>query len=115
MQLPIKLNISGDKLTVDVPAASAAAHGPAEVWLVPITRKIPVAIERGENRGHTITYNNVVRRWVKLGDWNGSAESYNLTIKDFQNGEIDSLAVMIQSGNNGSPGAMLGAATIALQ
>jgi len=114
MQVPVKIAITGDTLTVDVPAA-ADPRGPAEVWLLPITKKIPVAIDRGENRGHTITYTNVVRKWVKLGEWSGNAETFSVSIKDFQNGEIDSLAVMVQSGNSGSPGAMLGAATVALR
>ena len=114
MRVPLALKITGDMLTVDVPAG-ADPQGPAEVWLVPITKKVPVAIERGENRGHTITYNNVVRRWVQLGKWNGDAQTYNVSIRDFLNGEIDSLAVIIQNGSNGSPGAMLGAATAMLQ
>ena len=56
------------------------AHGSAEVWLCPITGKAQVAIERGENRGHTITYTNVVRRWVKLGEWNGKAETFSVPV-----------------------------------
>ena len=40
-----------------------------------MTKAVPVAIGRGENSGQTITYNNVVRRWMKLGDWNGKAET----------------------------------------
>jgi hypothetical protein len=113
MRLPLKLTVSGDKLTVEVPAATDG-QGQAEVWLCPITKNIPVAIERGENRGHTITYSNVVRRWVKLGEWTGKSEIYNVSIKDFQNGEIDSVAVMVQSGGNTSPGLMLGAGVASL-
>ena len=111
MHVPVTMTIVGDKLTVEVLAAAAAADArePAEVWLCPIIKKIPVAIERGENKGHTITYSNVVRKWVKLGEWTGKAETYNLSIKDFQNGEIDSVAVMVQSGGVNSPGLMLGA------
>ena len=85
------------------------------MWLVPITKKVPVAIERGENRGHTITYSNVVRKWVKLGEWTGKAETYTLSIKEFQNGEIDSVAVMVQSGGVNSPGVMLGAGVASLR
>jgi hypothetical protein len=113
MQLPLTLKITGDKLTVEVPAATDG-QGQAEVWLCPIIKNISVAIERGENRGHTITYSNVVRRWVKLGEWTGKSEIYNVSIKDFQNGEIDSVAVMVQSGSNTSPGLMLGAGVASL-
>jgi hypothetical protein len=114
MQLPLKLTITGDQLTVEMPAAKDG-QASAEVWLLPIINKVSVAIERGENRGHTVTYSNVVRRWVKLGPWNGKAETYNVSIKDFQNGEIDSVAVIVQSGNNTAPGLMLGAASAPLR
>ena len=114
MHVPVTMTVVGDKLTVEVPAV-ADAKGESEVWLVPITKKIPVAIERGENRGQTITYSNVVRKWVKLGEWAGKAETYNLSIKEFQNGEIDSVAVMVQSGGVNSPGVMLGAGVASLR
>ena len=114
MNLPVTLTINGDNLTVDV-QGSSDAKGEAEVWLVPITKKVPVAIERGENRGQTITYSNVVRKWVKLGTWSGKAEVYNLAIKDFQNGEIDSIAVIVQNGGVSTPGLMLGAGVAALR
>jgi hypothetical protein len=114
MQLRLKLLVEGDKITVEVPAA-AEGQAQAEVWLCPIVNKVSVAIERGENRGHTVAYSNVVRRWIKLGEWTGKAETYTVSIKDFQNGEIDSVAVIVQSGNNTAPGLMLGAASAPLR
>jgi hypothetical protein len=115
MHVPVTVTLVGDKVSVELPAAALDGHEPAEVWLCPITKKVPVAIERGENRGHTITYSNVVRRWVKLGEWTGKAESYNVSVKDFQNGEIDQVAVIVQSGGRNSPGLMLGAGAVALR
>ena len=78
-------------------------------------RSVPVSIGRGENSGHTITYTNVVRRWIKLGDWTGKAETFNVPVKDVQTGDIDSAAVMVQSGVSSAPKLMLGAAQIGLQ
>ncbi len=53
--------------------------GGAEVWLV---RYDPtdqaVEIKRGENRGKTMVYHNVVRDLVRLGSWSGKARSYTL-------------------------------------
>ena len=74
-----------------------------------------LSIGRGENSGHTITYTNVVRRWIKLGDWTGKAETFNVPVKDVQTGGIDSAAVVVQSGVASAPKLMLGAAQIALQ
>jgi hypothetical protein len=112
--LPVTIVRSGDKLTVDVPA-SKDEKGQAEVWLCPITRSIPVTVSRGENSGHTLTYTNVVRRWIKLGDWTGKAETFNVPVKDVQSGGIDSAAVMVQSGVASAPKLILGAAQTALR
>ena len=114
LTLGITMSVAGDKLTVNVPEAQGgAAQG--EVWLCPITKSVPVAIARGENRGRNITYTNVVRRWVKLGEWTGKAESYSVPIASFQNGEIDSVAVVVQNGVAAAPKLMLGAAHVALR
>jgi hypothetical protein len=114
MRLPVTVTVAGEKLTVQVPAAKDG-QGRGEVWLCPLARSIPVAIERGENRGHTVTYSNVVRRWVKLGEWKGESATFTLPVKDIQGAEIDSVAVMVQNGSAASPGAILGAAITALR
>ena len=114
LQIPVKIEQAGDQLTVTVPA-SKDEKGQGEVWLCPITKSVPVSIARGENNGHTITYTNVVRRWIKLGDWSGKAETFNVPVKDVQAGGVDSAAVMVQSGASSAPKLMLGGAQIALQ
>jgi hypothetical protein len=119
LALPVALTVEGGTVTVNVPAAkSANAHG--EVWLCPVSGKVAVAIGRGENRGHTLTYTDVVRRWVKLGEWNGTAQTFTYKIADLAGsdvkpGDIDRLDVIVQSGVAAKPGVMLGAATAALR
>jgi hypothetical protein len=115
LTLPVTVAVDDGNVTVNVAAAKNAQDN-AEVWLCPISRKLPVAIERGENRGHTLTYYNVVRRWVKLGDWHGAAEKYSVPVSalsgaDYSIQDIDHLAVFVQSGVASKPGLMLGAAT----
>ena len=56
-----------------------------------------------------------MRRWIKLGDWTGKAETFSVPLADFQNGTIDSVAVLVQSGVASSPRVMLGASQIALK
>ncbi len=114
LALPVKLERNGDKLTVTVPAGDGE-KGQAEVWLCPITKTVSVAIGRGENTGHTITYSNVVRRWIKLGDWSGKAETYSVPVADFQNGSIDGAAVLVQSGVASAPKIVLGAAQLPIR
>jgi hypothetical protein len=118
LALAVKIERTGDKVTVTVPAsADEKGQGQiqAEVWLCPITKSIPVAVGRGENSGHSLTYTNVVRRWIKLGDWTGKAETFDVPLKDFQNGQIDSAAVLVQSGVPSAPKLMLGAAQTSIQ
>ncbi len=118
LTLPVTIAVADGKVSVNVPAANGE-NASAEVWLCPITGKAQVAIERGENRGHTLAYTNVVRRWVKLGDWSGKAETFSLPVAeladaDFSLRDIDRVAVIVQSGVAAKPGLMLGAATVSL-
>jgi len=114
LTLPVKMTQSGDTLTVSVPGSNGE-NLQAEIWLCPITKSVHVSIERGENTGHTFTYTNVVRRWIKLGDWSGKAQTFQVPVKDFQNGKIDSAAVVVQSGVASAPKLILGAAQIPIQ
>jgi hypothetical protein len=112
MSVHVTLSAAGDKLNVKVPAARDARGG--EVWLCPLTKSVPVAIGRGENRGKTITYYNVVRRWVKLGDWNGAERTWSVPRSDIERDDIDSVVVIVQGGDKSKPGRMIGAAVASL-
>ena len=117
LTLPVAISVSGDSVTVNVPGAKddKGQERQAEVWLCPVTRSVPVSVARGENSGHTLTYTNVVRRWIKLGDWSGKSETYQVPLKDVQNGEIDAAVVIVQSGVASAPKLMLGAAQVAIR
>jgi hypothetical protein len=57
--------------------SASRKSGAADVWLVRYNPNIEqVAIARGENEGRTLPHRNVVKELVKLGSWNGSAESF---------------------------------------
>jgi hypothetical protein len=118
LALPVTLTVADGTVTVSVPAATGA-HRNGEVWLCPITGKVPVAVGRGENRGRKLSYTNVVRRWVKLGTWDGKAATFSYKLADLANkkfslADIDRLDVLVQSGAASKPGLMLGAATARL-
>ena len=119
LTLPIELTVADGKVSVHVPAAKS--EGPSgEVWLCPVTNKAQVKIGRGENRGRTLNYYNVVRRWVHLGDWNGKAEDFSIPLAKIPDGgfslkDVDHVAVIVQSGAIAKPGLVLGAATAALR
>jgi len=112
LTIPVTASVEGDTLTVHVAAKEGQPAG--EVWLCPVVKAVPVKIGRGENRGHTVTYTNVARRWVRLGEWSGKAQTFTVPLKDLQTGEIDSVTVLVQAGAAAAPKLMLGAAQLAL-
>ena len=113
LSLPVTITKGDGKLTVQVPAWKGSGKG--EVWLCPVTKAVAVKIGRGENRGRTVTYHNVVRGWIKLGDWTGAAQTWSVPLKDVAAENIDSVAVLVQRGAAKSPGAMVGASIAALR
>lgn len=109
MSLPVLLSTADGDLTVTVKPAPGV-HADGEVWLCPVTSAIEVAVGRGENRGRTITYHNVVRAWRKLGDFTGTQSSWSVPLTGIETGEVDAAAVMVQEGTHAKPGIILGAA-----
>jgi hypothetical protein len=111
MSVPVTMTQSGKQLTVSVAASNkipAAAHG--EVWICSISKSVPVSIARGENRGRELTYYNVVRSLVKVGDWNGGAGSWTLPLDNVEREGVDAAVAYVQDGSRDKPGPMLGAA-----
>jgi hypothetical protein len=109
MSLPVTLAVNNGMLNVSVSDADKAAAA-AEVWLCPLTKAVPVAIGRGENRGRTITYHNVVRNWLRLGTLTAAQSNWNVPIAQLRGEGIDAAAVMVQEGSHDKPGVILGAA-----
>ena len=115
MSVPVDVTLGGGGLSVKVEAVQNAPGGGGEVWLCPLMRTVPVAIDRGENHGRTITYHNVVRSWVKLGDWTGAESTWNVPMSRIKTDGVDAAAVMVQEGSHDKPGVILGAAYQSLQ
>jgi hypothetical protein len=108
MSIPVLLSLGGHSL--DVKITGAKEHFGGEVWLCPLAKSVPVAIGRGENRGRTITYHNVVRHWLKLGDFSGSDLSWSVPVPELVADESDEAVVLVQQGTREKPGPILGAA-----
>jgi len=108
---PVKFALEDGRLTVAVPDGAA---GRGEVWLFGLVKAATVTIGRGENKGRTVTYHNVLRRWVKLGDWTGKANSWNVPMQTLKGDGIDEAAVLVQGGTADKPKAILGATLAAI-
>jgi len=115
MSVPVSITLAGKQVTVSVAASTkggAAPHG--EVWIGSVSKAVPIAIGRGENRGQQVTYYNVVRNLLKVGDWNGSSGTWTVPLENISREGIDAAVVYVQGGSRDKPGAMLGAAYTSL-
>ena len=115
MSVPVSMSVSGRQLNVSVASANAnhpSDHG--EVWICAISKAVPIAIGRGENVGREVTYHNVVRNWLKVGDWTGKAGTWTVPMENIARDGVDAAVVYVQDGDRDKPGPMLGAAYTSL-
>ena len=115
LSLPVTLAIADGRVSVSAPDGAPPPRGSVEVWLCALSKAVTVSIGRGENKGRAITYHNVLRRWVKLGDWTGKANAWSLPLQGLAGDGIDSAAVLVQGGTVEKPRALLGAALAELK
>lgn len=115
MSVPVSMSLAGRQIAVSVAPAKVARPMRGEVWICAVSRAVPIAIGRGENRGKEVIYHNVVRNVLKVGDWNGSAANWNVPLENISREGVDAAAVFVQDGNREKPGAMLGAAFTSLR
>ena len=114
LSLPVTLSVAGGMLDVALPDGAEHAAG-ADVWICGITKSVTVSIKRGENRGKTITYFNVVRHWLKLDAWDGMARKWSVPLRDIAVDDVDRAAVIVQAGTIEKPSHMLGAALASIR
>jgi len=107
MSVPITMTQGGGHIKVSVAEAGGKS---GEIWICAVSKQVPITISRGENRGQKITYHNVVRNVLKVGDWNGKAGSWTVPLENITREGVDAAVVYVQDGNRDKPGPMLGAA-----
>ncbi len=96
-------------LSVTIPSANR--HQRAAVWMALFDRSHTTEIKRGENRGRTLTYYNVVRRISRIGTWEGAEITIPISLPAAEMGARDGCVVIVQSE---SLGPILGAALMPL-
>jgi hypothetical protein len=115
MSVPVAMTVTGKEIKVSVSASHGTRTSHGEVWICAVARSVPIAIGRGENRGREVTYNNVVRNWLKVGDWTGAAASWTVPLENVSRDGVDAAVAYVQDGSRDRPGPMLGAAFTLLQ
>ena len=108
MSVEVKALRSGDHLVVTLPPGAPVAPAAVSVW--PLAKAVTVTITRGENKGRTVTYHNVVRRMLSLGAWTAGENQWSVPLRDLAGDGIDAAAIMLQTGTAEKPSFILGAA-----
>jgi hypothetical protein len=110
LSVPLSVVERDGKIHIAVGAAEGSAPRAAGIYLVPFANSRTVLVQRGENAGATLTYANVVRGMIKLGDWSGAALDLEADASQAHIDGADSYAVILQAGARARPAAMLAAA-----
>jgi hypothetical protein len=111
--VPLSIQRVGDRITVSVGAPPSGGAGPATILALPYFASRQVAIGRGENARHKLTYTNIVRDIIPVGEWSGSPAKHELPVP--HNEDYDGVVVLLQEGSPSNPGAILGVDRIALR
>jgi len=115
-QIPLNVKLEDNRLTVSTttpdltPRERADTPPPtATVWLALTKKKVATKVPRGENRGTTITYYNVVRELKAVGKWNGKSLTIRLPKDHSMDRKSDGCIVFLQTGK---AGPIIGAAEL---
>lgn len=111
LSVELKVMRAGDSVVID--AGEGAGQEEGQIVLIYYDSAKPVTIERGENRGATITYWNAVNDIQSVGVWHGAAQRYEFPATEIARKGAGGCAVLLQTaGKDGLPGPILGAALV---
>jgi hypothetical protein len=110
-EIPLAVKRDGENISVDV----GAGLGKATVWMLSVSSKVEVQIAKGENKGATVTYFNVVRGWRNLGAWSGTPIKTSVPVAELAQNGADAVVVFVQNGAEHSPGVIRNAEMLALR
>ena len=111
LPLDVELTLEHEKLEVVVPP-DASLGGEAMVWLVSFLDRADVHIDRGENKGKTVAYTQIVTHRQALGMWEpATGARFKLPLAEVLAGPANGAAVLVQYSANGLPARIVGAAS----
>ncbi len=88
-------------VVISVSQAGKPLPDNATVYVAGVQPSVTVPIRRGENRGRTITYTNVVRKLMAVGTWTGEATEIQVDPRTIMAGKVSACAVLVQAGDAG--------------
>ena len=82
-------------------APSGYTFKEATIWFAVVQKSAQVPVQRGENKGKTLTYTNIVREMMPVGSWNGKAMRLQLARTAVMRPETEACIVLLQEGRAG--------------
>jgi hypothetical protein len=98
--LPAARPMDKDKKAAD-PAAAKSKTKTGTLWLVAYDDKHTTEIGKGENRGRTLSYHNVVRSMKQVGTWEGKQTDVVVNLAEEIAAGYKNCAVLLQAGEGG--------------
>ncbi len=109
-QLPVAIELTYEDGLLLVGIAPHEGASASVIYLVTFKNNMDVTIERGENRGKSISYAQVVTSRQAIGMWNPEdGVQLQLPLSELLGDKSDGVVVMVQQHNNGLPGPIIGA------
>ncbi len=109
----IEVNLTENEKSLFIEIGGIKPGQPKEegtVWLALIKKHQKVKIKRGENRGKTITYHNIVHELSPVGRWMGKKMKIRLPRQHWMQRGSDGCVIFLQK--DGDKGQIRGAAQI---
>lgn len=95
----VSIRTEKDEIVIDVgQAPPGVTIEDGRVLLAWTSKRVEVSIAKGENRGRTITYHNVVRKLAEVGRWTGAAAAIRIRMSESMAPESDGCVVLLQQG-----------------
>lgn len=114
-QLPVNMHLQQQDLGLNVVIDAQEGMPDATLWLVTFASEAEVVIERGENRGKSIVYSQIVTERRAIGMWTAQDGAVlRLPINDLITEGSDGIALILQEDVQGLPGAILAAGSLTL-
>ena len=110
LAIPVRIEPDDSMLAIDIGKATDMPE--SEVWLITYKSEAVVDVERGENRGRSLRYSQIVTDRQLLGMWEPDLGAHiKLPLDELLGETSNGLAILVQEDKGGLPGRILGAAS----
>jgi hypothetical protein len=101
-RVPLRFWHERNSIVIEIgDAPPGLSYKEATIWFAVVQKKAQVPIEKGENKGKTLAYTNIVREMMPVGSWDGKALKLQLARTAVMRPETEAAIVLLQEGKAG--------------